>query len=436
MLLQVSKHCNKCQLQPDYQSAYREHYSCETSILKISNDILWDMETQSITSLVALDLSAAFDTVDHEILLSILSSKYRVKSNALKWFDQYLRPRSFKVTVNGVYSKDRDLTVSVPQGSCVGANIFNLYCSPLQDMLPDDLQLSGFADDHSVRKTFKAGNTDEETTTISKLESSLLSIKQWMDQARLKMNPSKTEFIYIGNAPQLCKCITNSIDVAGDLILRSDVIRYLGVWLDATLNFKLHVTKKCKAAMVNFIRIRGIHHLLTEEATSSLVLSQCVSHLDYCNAALYGLPDITINRMQRVQNMCAHLVLRRSKWESAKACLAKLHWLPIRQCITFKICVLMYKLLHKQGPGYLQDLLQYKHSYSNRSLRSNMDHSLLVIPRTKCKTFASRSFSVAAPTLWNHLPKDLREADTLLSFKHDLKTHLYKERFGNLHPQS
>ena len=339
------------------------------AILKISNDILWAMEAQSITSLVALDLSAAFDTVDHEVLLSILSNKYGIKGKALKWLDQYLRPRSFKVTVNGVYSKDKDLMVSVPQGSCVGANIFNLYCSPLQDVVPDDLQLSGFADDHSIRKAFKAGNTNEEINTISKLESCLLSIKQWMDQARLKMNPSKTEFIYFGNAPQLLKCTIDSINVAGDLILRSDIIRYLGVWLNATLNFKLHVTKKCKAAMVNFIRLRGICHLLTDEAASSLVLSLCVSHLDYCNAALYGLPDITIGRMQRVQNMCACLVLRRSKWDSAMACLAKLHWLPIRQCITFKICVLTYKLLREQGPKYLQVMLQYKHNTSIRTLK-------------------------------------------------------------------
>ena len=434
MLLQVSKHCEKYHLQPDYQSAYREHYSCETTILKISNDILWGMESQSITSLVALDLSAAFDTVDHDILLSILSSKYGIKGVTLKWFDQYLRPRSFRVAVNGVCSKDRDLTVSVPQGSCAGANIFNLYCSPLQDVVPKDLQLSGFADDHSVRKTFKAGDTREETTTISKLESCLLSIKQWMDQVRLKMNPSKTEFIHFGNASQLHKCFTNSIDVAGDLILRSNVIRYLGVWLDASLNFKLHVTKKCKAAMLNFIRIRGIRHLLTEEATSSLVLSLCVSHLDYCNAVLYGLPDVTISRMQKVQNMCARLVLRRSKWDSAKACLAKLHWLPIRQRIIFKICVLTFKLLHGQGPVYLQDLLHYRHN--TRSLRSTMDQSLLLIPRTKLKTFAARSFSVAAPTLWNDLPKCIRDSNTLLSFKRDLKTHLYKEVFGNLHLQS
>ena len=115
MLLQVSQHCEEYKLQLDYQSAYREHYSCETVILKISNDILWGMEAQSITSLVALDLSAAFDTVDHEILLSILSNKYGIKSKVLKWFDQNLRPRSFKVTINGAYSKERDLEVSVPQ---------------------------------------------------------------------------------------------------------------------------------------------------------------------------------------------------------------------------------------------------------------------------------------------------------------------------------
>ena len=107
ILLQISQHCEDYKLQPDYQSAYREHYSCETAILKISNDILWGMERQSIISLVVLDLSAAFDTVDHDILLSTLSSKYGIKGKVLKWFDKYLRPRSFKVAVNGVYSKER-----------------------------------------------------------------------------------------------------------------------------------------------------------------------------------------------------------------------------------------------------------------------------------------------------------------------------------------
>ena len=106
MLLQVSHHCDDYNLQPDYQSAYREHYSCETAIINVSDGLLWGMERQAITSLVALDLSAAFDTVDHDILLSILSNKYGIKGKALKWFNQYLRPWSFKVAVKGTYSKE------------------------------------------------------------------------------------------------------------------------------------------------------------------------------------------------------------------------------------------------------------------------------------------------------------------------------------------
>ena len=109
------------------------------------------------------------------------------------------------------------------------------------------------------------------------------------------------------------------------------------------------------------------------------------------------------------------------------ACLATLHWLPVKQCITFKICVLTYKLLHKQGPQYLQDMLQ--HRTPNRRLRSSLDNSLLIIPRTKLKTFANRAFSVAAPTTWNALPKHIRDTPDLLSFKYTLKTHLYQEAF-------
>ena len=299
MLLQLSDHCKMFNLQPDYQSAYREDYSCETAVLGISNDILWAMEKQSITSLVALDLSAAFDTVDHNTLLHILNAKYGIEDTALKWFDEYLRPRAFKVTINGQYSKPRDLTVSVPQGSCAGANIFNLYCSPLQDVVPSSLQLSGFADDHSVRREFKARDREGESETICILEDCMLRIKQWMDETRLKMNTAKTEFIYFGNQCQLDKCRADTIDVAGDLILRTNSIKYLGVQMDSNLNFKQHITQKCRSAMFNFLRIKSIRHLLDEDTTESLCLSLCISHLDYCNSLLYGLPDTSIAKIAK-----------------------------------------------------------------------------------------------------------------------------------------
>ena len=261
MLLQLSQHCQDFNLQPDYQSAYRPDYSYETAVLKISNDILWAFEKKSITALVAIDLSAAFDTVDHTILLQVLNAKYGIPGQALKWFDSYLSDRSFKVVIGDKYSKPHSLTVSVPQGSCAGASIFNLYCSTLHEIIPKDLELSGFADDHSVRKSFKADSSTDEAETNRTLEECMLNIKSWMDSMRLKMNPSKTEFIYFGSRPQLKKCKVESLKVSEDLIPRVDMIRYLGAYMDSNLNYKHHVTKKCKAAMVNYFKIRSIRPL-------------------------------------------------------------------------------------------------------------------------------------------------------------------------------
>ena len=99
-------------------------------------------------SLTVMDLSTAFDTIDHSILTSVLINKFGIKDTALKWFNSYLQPKSFKVAVNGKYSEVKQLLFGVPQGSCLGANLFNLYCSTIYNVVPSDLHLSGFADDH------------------------------------------------------------------------------------------------------------------------------------------------------------------------------------------------------------------------------------------------------------------------------------------------
>ena len=113
-------------------------------------------------ALVAIDLSAAFNTLDHTILLNILNAKYSITEQALKWFDSYLHPRSFKVVIDNNYSRPKNLEVSVPQGSCAGANIFNLYCSTLHEVIPKDLTLSGFADDQKETIQSRIATSREE----------------------------------------------------------------------------------------------------------------------------------------------------------------------------------------------------------------------------------------------------------------------------------
>ena len=84
---------------PDYQSAYHSGYSCKTALLKLTNNVLWNMEHKMITPLVAIDLSATFDTVDHDILLNVLQDKFGLEGTAVQWFELYLRPRKFKSTI-------------------------------------------------------------------------------------------------------------------------------------------------------------------------------------------------------------------------------------------------------------------------------------------------------------------------------------------------
>ena len=183
-------------------------------------------------------------------------------------------------------------------------------------------------------------------------------------------------------------------------------------------------TKKCQAAMYNYFKIKGIRRLLDIPTATRLCLSLCISHLDYCNSLLYGLPDITINRLQRVQNMCACLILRRGKWYSITQCLKELHWLPICQRIAYKILTLTHKCLNGQGLQYLKELLT-TYTQCRQGLRSHNQPDLLLRPFTRLKTFADRSFSIATPTLWNQLPSELRQSDHL-TFKKNLKTHLFQ----------
>ena len=427
MLHQFTDHCNKYQLIPDFQSAYRENYSTETALLRMCNDILMGMESQQVTMVAIMDLSAAFDTVDHNIFLNIMQNRFGITGSALNWFRNYLSPRGFKVCINNKYSSEKDLTFSVPQGSCAGAVLFTAYCSPIEDQIERDCTLNGFADDHSIRKSFKAGNKIQEHDTRSEIQYSLLNVKTWMSQMKLKINGEKTEYIMFGNQIQLAKCDNDPLVFDSDLIQLSKCVKYLGGHLDSNLSFKDHIAKKCKAALINFNRIRSIRKVITREVCVTLVLSLCVSHLDYGNSMLFGLPSSSIKPMQRVQNMCAKIVLKKSKYDSNTECLKELHWLPIKARIEYKILTIMFNTVKGNAPAYLKSLVEAR--TVTRLTRSSDNHYLLKVPRTKTKTYGPRAFQICGPVLWNGLPNYLRRSESLTIFKKKLKTHLFNQHF-------
>ena len=226
-----------------------------------------------------------------------------------------------------------------------------------------------------------------------------------MDTMHLKLNPDKTKFIMFGYRNQLVKCTTSYVTISDSTIPKSPSAKCLGVTLDENLNLKEHILTKCRKAIANFVRVCNIWQYLTKDACTTLVLGLCISHLDYANALYYGLPDKTISHLQMVQTMCANLTLKKSKYDSTREALAQLHWLLIKQKINFKIATITHKWLYGTAPQYLKDLLIL--APTPRSLRSFNDKTRLIIPFTKCNTFAAQSFSISAPSVWNQLSMSL-----------------------------
>ena len=195
-----------------------------------------------------------------------------------------------------------------------------------------------------------------------------------------------------------------------------------------------HIQRTCKtkiksSSVQNFTEIKAIRPSLTATACHTLVLMLCISQLDYSNALLYGITKKLLQKYQRIQIMCAKLVLNRHKYDSATECLKQQHWVPIKQWIQHKILVITHKALNRHAPQYIQEFINEKQAPS-RPLRSRSSGRLLNTPRIRKETFASRSFSYAAPVLWNSLLRHLQDETSTTIFRKHLKTYLFKNAFN------
>ena len=190
------------------------------------------------------------------------------------------------------------------------------------------------------------------------------------------------------------------------------------------VTFKDHVTQKCRLAMLNIKHIRSIRDYLDQEACEILVNGLVLSHLDYCNSILIGLPNVTINKLQRVQNIAAKLILKLKPYDSSTQALKTLHWLPIRLRIQFKIACTVHKCTFGDAPNYLRNLLAVN-ALNLRLRSSNYEGTKYIVPLTTKKTFVERSFSVQGPRIWNSLPDSLRTNTIYSSFKQKLKTYFF-----------
>ena len=250
-----------------------------------------------------------------------------------------------------------------------------------------------------------------------------------MRQNFLKLNSDKTEVILIGTWQQLAKLqdfqAELSLTIGDTCVLPVEKARNLGAIFDSNLNVEAHVNNICCASYFHIRSIGQIRSYLSQADIETLVHALISSCLDQLKSLLYDLPDMLLEKLQRIQNTAEHLVMGAKLHDHITPVLARLHWLPVKQRISFKMLLLTYKCIHGATPAYLTELIQLYEP--RRSLRPQ--GQLLLRPVTASMSYGNRSFSNAAPLLWNSLPLEIRSSKSVISLKKAIKSLLYLQAF-------
>ena len=425
---QLLDHINKNSLDVKFQSAYKKFHSTETALIRVQNDLLMAMDGKKISILVLLDLSAAFDTVDICILLERLQTCFGITGTVLSWFRSYLSDRCQRILIKDQHSSFGFLKCGVPQGSVLGPILFSMYIFPIS-MIIDNYGLGYhlYADDSQLYLSLEPSSHNCDEIIRDTLVACICDIQSWMYNNKLKFNSDKTEIMLIGKPQQLSKFNLTEICVGGTSVQISDNVRNLGAQFDNQLSMDCNVASICKSSFYNLHRISQIRNFLSVDTTEILVNALITSRLDYCNSLLYGISGVLLSKLQRVQNAAARLISGSRKRDHITPHLMKLHWLPVKYRIIFKILLIVFKSRCGQAPSYINDML-CPYSPERPGLRSS-SQSLLAIPNSNLMTCGDRAFSVAAPALWNDLPLEIKQCPNVNVFKSKLKTHLFSEAF-------
>jgi hypothetical protein len=423
-LNRLNSYMSEHNLHETLQSACKKHHSTETALLRISDDVLRAMDRKKCALLLLLDMSAAFDTVDHSVLLSRLQSRLGVSGTALAWFKSYLTNRKQSVIIQGVASsRSHDLNFGVPQGSVLGPLLFSIYTLPLGDIIRrHGIEFHLYADDTQLLLAFDPSSSQ---LAVDAMERCIAEVRAWLAANFLKLNDDKTEFVVIGSKGQVTKAGVTGISIGESIIRTTTKARNIGGVMDSSYGLHSHVSMMCSSAYLHMRNVGKIRKYLDSRTAQIAIHSLVTSRMDQLNGLLHGLPDYQLARLQRMQNTAARIVSRTPGRDHITPVLRTLHWLPIKYRVQFKLLTLTYKALHGEGPVYIKDMLTpYNPS---RTLRSD-SRLLLEVPRSRTKA-GDRAFSVASPKLWNSLPLALRQATSTDAFKGQLKTHLFTLAF-------
>jgi hypothetical protein len=400
---------DKFNLLSENQFGFREHHSTHMALLNIIDQISRAMDEKEFCIGVFLDLSKAFDTIDHNILLSKLKY-YGVRGIALNWFYSYLTGRSQCVSVGNVQSKFSDIKCGVPQGSILGPLLFIIY---INDIVNSSalFKFIMFADDTNLFASNK--NLD---MLIKEVNSEMDKVSDWLKINKLSLNIKKTNFILFHNRQ---KRITSEVKVLinGNIIERVVFTKFLGVLLNENLTWSHHISLVLNKVSKNIGVIRRVSKLLPRDIMLTLYTSLIMPYLEYCNIAWATNTTMLLEKLYILQKKIIRIITS-SKWNThsdplfKEARSLKLHDINILQ-----VAIFMFKAMNNILPSsFANYFLLVKDIHNHETRHKNDIHQIQF--RTNLR---GSSIRIRGPKIWNAIPVFVKNVNCIFAFKKQLK---------------
>ena len=390
-----------------FVSAYRKEYSSQNVLLRLIEGWKRNLDQSKLVGIIFMDLSKAFDCIPHDLLIAKLEA-YGLSLNALAYIYSYLKGRKQSVRINNFMSEYLEIISGVPQGSILGAILFNIFINDLF-LFIKNATLHNYADDNSLE--IHAENLQD---LINLLQEESNTAVEWLKNNNMIPNPKKFQAI-ISSKKNSSELTDIPIKIKEKIIYSKDSVNFLGINLDNELKFEQHINNLCKKAASQLNALYRIKRYLTLEMKTILVNSFIYSNFNYCPLVWHITSANSIRMIEKIQERLLRFQFEDfySSYEELLIRAGKTTML-INRLKT--LCLEIYKTINGQTPKYMNDIFEKSCNRTSSRFPNNLQ-----VPRVNQATYGTRSLRVLGPKTWNAMPEDIKTSATLAEFKRNIK---------------